>query len=34
MSERDFEQALHDWQEAGMCTDAQIEAARAAAGSG
>ena len=31
MSERDFEQALHDWQEAGMCNAAQIEAARAAA---
>ena len=28
MSEHDFEQALHDWQEAGMCNAAQIEAAR------
>ena len=34
MSERDFEQALHDWQEAGMCNAAQIEATRAAAQSG
>jgi hypothetical protein len=33
MSERDFERALADWKEAGMCTDAQIEAARTAAAS-
>ena len=34
MSERDFDKALRDWQEAGMCNDAQIEAAKAAAQSG
>jgi hypothetical protein len=34
MSQRDFDQALRDWQEAGMCNDAQIEAAKAAAQSG
>jgi hypothetical protein len=34
MSERDFERALADWKEAGMCTDAQIGAARAAASGG
>jgi hypothetical protein len=31
MSERDFEKALRDWQEAGMCNAAQTDAARAAA---
>jgi hypothetical protein len=31
MSEREFEKALIDWREAGMCTEAQVEAARAAA---
>ena len=31
MSEREFEKALRDWREAGMCNDAQVEAAHAAA---
>ncbi len=31
MSERDFDKALRDWRDAGMCTEAQIEAAQAAA---
>jgi hypothetical protein len=30
MNERDFERALRDWQEAGMCTAEQVDAARAA----
>jgi hypothetical protein len=31
MTERDFEKALSDWRAAGMCTEAQIDAARGAA---
>lgn len=34
MSEPDFVTALADWQEAGMCNAAQVEAAKAAASSG
>ncbi len=34
MSDRDFEKTLRDWQDAGMCTPAQSDAARAAAREG
>jgi hypothetical protein len=34
MSEKDFEKALRDWQEAGMCNEAQTAAARAEASGG